>query len=205
MAESFINLTEGSGKKAHTWNRTIGANDVHDEFTLPGEYPLATYSVVATGISAATSADHVIQIMAGSSLNVRIRKIEIQQATLITSASESSVFVMRLTTAGSGGTSVTARPYDSADSAAGATAQTLPSSKGTEGVTLDILRTWPIQTYSTAGGPGSGQRDERVQLPNTKPIIIPAGTSNGIALKVTTGRAGMSFDVIIEFVETSFV
>lgn len=201
MAETFITA---DSKKIHFWDRTIGANSVLDEFALPGEYPLATYSVVATGISGATSSDHLVQLMAGSSLNVRIRRIQLQQVGLMTTASEFSVNVLRLTTAGTGGGAITPAKYDTSDGAAGATAMSLPSAKGTESTLLDIMRIWPIQTYATAGGTGSGSRDEMVQLPNMKPIIIPAGTSNGLALKIQTGRAGLTVDVEIEFVETSF-
>ena len=204
MAEGIVEVTAGSGTKLHSWSKTVGANTVHDEFTLPGEFPYASYTVLGTSVSAATSTDHALQLMAGSSLNVRVRRIEVQQAALITAASELTIHILRLTTAGSGGTSVTPSKHDNADSASGATAQTLPSSKGTEGAIIDVLRLWPIQTYSTAGGPGGGQRDQWEQRPNSKPILIPAGTSNGIALKILTGRAGLTIDCIIEFVETNF-
>lgn len=203
MAEAFVNLTEGSGKKAHFWDRTIGANTVLDEFTLPGEFPYASYYV--TGNSATTTADaHIVQIMAGSSLNVRIRKIRLEQSSNASTAGILTVQIWRLTTAGTGGTTVTARPLDSADSAAGATAMTLPTSKGTESV--ELIRT--VLVFRQAVSATATQIDdawEWVQQPNAKPLIIPSGTSNGIAVKNTTGTAGSGMTFNIEFVETSFV
>ena len=74
MAESFINQTEGSGKKSHTWDRTIGANTIQDEFVLPGEFPYTSYTIFANGVSIATANDHCLQIMAGASLPVRVRR-----------------------------------------------------------------------------------------------------------------------------------
>jgi hypothetical protein len=65
MSESIVQVTEGTGKKLHTNQRTIGANNVEDEYVIPGEYPLATYFVQANAVSIATAAAHVIQIMAG--------------------------------------------------------------------------------------------------------------------------------------------
>ena len=79
MAESIVQVTEGSGKKLHTFNRTIGANSVEDEVVLLGENYLASYMIVAAA-SAATANSHVLQIMAGASLKVRVRRIEVQQA-----------------------------------------------------------------------------------------------------------------------------
>lgn len=199
MAENFVEVTSGSGLKLHTWSRTIGANTVHDEFTLPGEYPLATYSVVATAVSTATANDHLLQIMAGSSLNVRIRSITISQAAAAGSVASARFQLFRLTTAGTGGTSITARPYDTADAAAGATAMTLPSSKGTEGVTLFVESMW----LGTAAIPTHRVADW-IQTPGTKPILIPAGTSNGLAIKSINAVASATVDIAVEFVETSF-
>lgn len=205
MSEAFVNVTEGSGKKLHTNQTTIGANDVHDEYTVPGEYPLETYSCSSGTVSGATSADHVLQLMAGGTKKVRIRRITLQQGALITTAAEFSLDIVRLSTAGTGGTAITPRPLDSADAASGAAAMSLPTVKGTEGVVIaPRLRFWAIQTTGTAGLSGQGPRVEWVPAPGMKSIVIPAGTANGIALKVTTGRAGITVDASIEFVETSF-
>jgi hypothetical protein len=204
MAEAIVQVTEGVGKKLHTWDRTIGANLIQDEFVLPGEFPYATYSVVAVNISAATINDHTLQIMAGASLPVRIRRITIEQSANATTAALQVYAVLRLTTAGTGGTAVTPRPFDTADAASGATAMTLPTAKGTEGVELmrnAIILRQAISATAT-------QLDDMVewtQKPGQKPIIIPAGTTNGIAIKNLVATAAATMIVNVEFVETNFV
>lgn len=200
MAEAFVNVTEGSGKKLHAFDRTIGANTVLDEVVVLGEQYLASYSARFSAISVATDNDHILQIMAGASLKVRIRKIAIYQQALASAANELSFGVLRLTTAGTGGTSVTPQPYDTADAASGAAAMTLPSAKGTE-ASVSLLRfTMALYATEPAGRTSNGWE----QLPTQKPIIIPAGTSNGIALKITTGRAGATVSGFVEFDESSF-
>ena len=199
MPLSRIALSEGSGKNVNTWQRAIGGFNVEDQFFLPGEYPLASYFAQAEGVSTATSAAHAFQLMAGASLNVRVRRIYIRQVAL-PAASTLSFRIHRLTTAGSGGTVVTPRPLDSGDAAAGATAMTLPTTTGVEGIQLLPGR---------LGLTGTEPRDERyswtwVPQPGLKPILIPAGTANGLALKVSAGVAASSVNIVVEFVETAF-
>jgi len=205
MAEAFINLTEGSGKKAHGYDRSIGGNTVIDEFTLPGEFPYPSFEAVPlTSTSIATANDHVLQLMAGSSNNVRIRYMRFEQSTNATTAAVGIVEIWRLSSAGTGGTSVTPAKYDTADGAAGATAMTLPSAKGTESVLLKRF----AMVYRQAVAVAQAQVDdawERYQKPGQKPIIIPAGTSNGIAIKGVTAVAAATVIASIEFVETAFV
>jgi hypothetical protein len=204
VADSTIAVTAGSGTNLHSWSKTISATTVHDEFTLPGEYPYASYVVIAENISVGTANDHVLQLMAGASLNVKVRRIYYEQLTNATTAAAASVGVYRLTTAGTGGSSVTPARFDNADSAAGATAMTLPSSKGTESTLLHRQ----AFIYRQAIGATTAQIDDRwewVQLPNMKPIVIPAGTTNGIAIKTLSAVATATVNVHIEFVEQTFV
>jgi hypothetical protein len=201
MGESLVQVTEGVGKKLHTWQRTVGANSVEDEFTVPGEYPIASYTAVATGVSGATANSHLMQVMAGGSLNVRIRRVRVTQLGAPGAVTAYSFALFRLSTAGTGGTAVTARPLDSADAAAGAAPMTLPTVKGTEGTQL-----WQETNYlHTAAIPLRGPTFEWVQSAGSKPIIIPTGTANGVAIKNISGVAAVTFDVAVEFVETSFV
>ena len=202
MAETFVNVTEGSGKKLHAWDRTIGANTVLDEFMLPGEYPVAAYTLRFSQISGATSADHLLQIMAGASLNVRVRRIVVVQHAAPAAVSANELQVLRLTTAGTGGTAVTPGKLDNADSAAGAAGMTLPTAKGTESTILYTQSVW----LGTAAIPvRDGLRIDPAIIPALKPILIAAGTSNGIAVKLTTGVASLTFSGYAEIVETSFV
>jgi hypothetical protein len=205
MAESSVQVTEGVGKKLHTWNRTItGPGSIEDEFMLPGEFPYATYRVIATSISTGTANDHILQIMAGASLNVRLRYLRVEQAVGATAVAIGSFQVWRLSTAGTGGTAVTPRPMDTADAAAGATGMTLPTVKGTETVQLDTFRIILRQALLAT----SAQADDIYEYragPAEKPIIIPAGAANGLALKVTTAVAGATLDVVAVVVETAFL
>lgn len=205
MAESLVQVTEGVGKKLHTWARVVGANTVEDDFSLPGEFPLPSYTIDPLGLlSTATANDHLLQIMAGASLNVRLRRIEVYQGASATAATIETLLLVRLTTAGTGGTALTPAKLDTNDVAAGATAMTLPTAKGTEGV--EIYRR-PL-TFRQALATTQSQADpvwSWYQLPNSKPIIIPAGAANGIALKHTGAVAGASVIVYAEFVETSYL
>jgi hypothetical protein len=197
-------LVVAGSKNLHTWSKTIGASLVADEFVLPGEFPYATYRLTAANISIATLNDHVIQLMAGSSLNVRLRYFRVVQAGNAATAALASFGLFRLTTAGTGGTAITPRPHDSADSASGATGMTLPSGKGTEGVQLDQTRLPMRQAFLATSTQVDGQYVWQ-QGPFEKPIIIPAGTTNGLAIKSQTAIAGASVDVVMVFVETAFV
>ena len=203
MGESLVNVTEGSGKKLHTWARTVGANTVEDEFTIPGEYPLAGYSVGGTA-SLATSADHLFQIMAGTTNKVRIRFFRIEQSASATAAAIIALSVFRLSTAGTGGTALTFRPMDTADAAAGATCMTLPTAKGTESVDMGLGTVLVLRQTVAASGAQTDDVWEWAQKPGMPPLIIPAGTANGIAVKVGTGVAGASARFYAEIVETTF-
>jgi hypothetical protein len=198
MAESLIVVNT---KNAHTWNRTIGVNSIEDEFVLPGEYPYATYSVLSAAVATATANSHMLQIMAGGTLPVRLRRITISQGTPPAAIAGVEFVVVRLTTAGTGGTVITPRPYDTVDAASGATAMTLPTVKGTETFLLRQAATFFLPTTLTPLNPIWVWE----QAPNTKPIIIPAGTANGIAIKNVTALATATAYIQVEVVETNFV
>jgi hypothetical protein len=205
MPESLVQVTEGSGKKLHTWQRTIGANAVEDEVILHGEPMLATYTVAtASALSVATAASHVLQIMAGASLNVYIRRIRVYQFGLATTAAIGSLQLFRLSTAGTGGTALTPAPHD-ADPASGATAMTLPTVKGTEGTIVGIATAQFIQTVPT-GGVGAAPLLASWDFDNLKAkgLRIPAGATNGIAIKNATATAAATVVVEVVFVEANY-
>lgn len=204
MPESTIGLTPGSGVKVHSWQRTIGANTVEDDFSLPGEFPYPSYTVIANNISIATANDHVLQIMAGASLNVRIRSVSIEQNANATTAARVDFQLLRLTTAGTGGSSITPRASDPADSASGCTAMSLPTAKGTESFVLDESILVVRQGVSTTQ---TNPEETILWTPPSgfKSHIIPAGTSNGVAVKVINATAAATVTVVVKLVETSFV
>lgn len=200
MAESYIQLpADSTGKKSHTFQKTIGANVVEDAIVAQGEPYLATYSVQSASISIATLDAHVFQIMAGSTLKVRIRRILVEQAALATTAGTVRFSILRLTTAGTGGTVIGVRPYDTADAAAGASCMTLPTVKGTEGNGMMVFNRSFAQAH-----PWSTPSILWEARPNAKPLIIPAGTGNGIALKNIIATAAATVSFFVEFDESSF-
>jgi hypothetical protein len=199
MAESLVQVTEGAGKKLHTNSRVIGANTVEDEVTIPGEPYLASYFAAFGNISVGTANDHILQLMAGASLNVRIRRIAIHQLALAGAAAAIQMLVVRLTTAGTGGSAVTPRRANAADPNSGAAGMTLPSTKGTEG---DFFQRWAMPLF--AAHPITAQPFEWTQLLNSQPIIIPAGLTNGIAIKCATAAASATVSGWVEFDESNF-
>ena len=204
MAESIVQVNSGSGPKLHTWSRTIGANTVEDEAVFPAEYPLASYIAIGAAVSTATANDHLLQLMAGASLNVRIRRITVEQRGTATTAAALTMEIWRLSTAGTGGTAVTPRPMDTSDAASGATAMTLPTAKGTESVLIKPFVITFRQAISGTASPADDAPFEWTQHPGMKPLMIPAGAANGIAIKNTSAAAAATAIVTIEFVESSF-
>src|SRR2546425_878601 len=103
MAAGSFQFTVGSGTYQHTFSYTRGAVTGHAPYVGIAEYQEATYDIDAVGISVATSADHIMQVMAGASLNVAVRRIYVEQSGLATTAANLTIQVLRLTTAGTGG------------------------------------------------------------------------------------------------------
>ena len=204
MAESIVQVTEGSGKKLHTNSYTVGANTVEDEAMFLGPYPYATYVAIATGVSGATANDHLITLNAGASLKVRVHRITIMQSAVATTAAARAFSILRTTTAApTGGTAITAAPFDTTDAAAGAPARSIPATKGTEAAVVAA----PVLVASQAILGTATQaldRWEWRQSLNAKPIIIPAGATNGIAVKNLTATAAVLYTLEIEFTETAF-
>ena len=203
MAESVIQVNSGSGPKIHTWNRTIGANSVEDQFLLPGEYPVASYILLFPSVSLATANDHIAAWEAGTTNVVRVRRIHIEQSANASTAAATSISLLRTTTAGSGGTAVTPSKHDTADGAYSGLARYL-GTKGTESTEL----TRAAMVWRQAVAVAQAQFDdvwEWVQLPGQKPFIIPAGTANGMCLKSTSAVAGATVHITVELLETSFL
>jgi hypothetical protein len=198
LTASNIQITAGSGTRLATNSYTESGVTVHDEKFIPGEYPYPTYVATAGNISIATTNDHLMTINAGSTLNVRIRRIRVRQRTVGTASTLVLQFLRTTTGAPSGGTAITPARYNTADSASGATAMTLPSTKGTEST---VLWTESLGVYATAP---AIPFLEWTQLQNSGPIVIAAGTTNGLAIKVLSGIATNTVDIDVEFIETSW-
>jgi hypothetical protein len=203
VAESYTNITEGSGKKQHSFQRTIGANTVEDNVVVSGEPYLATYMATFAPLLS-TSDSHLFQIMAGASLKVRIRRVEIFAYGAATTATLTALQLFRLTSAGTGGTAVTPLPFDPADSAAGATCMKLPTAQGTEAANplwQGSFAAWQTMPTSAVIMP---MVVLDFDLLRSKPIIIAAGTSNGVALKNLSAIAAALCIINVTFDETNF-
>lgn len=205
MSRSNIALTEGSGaKKTATEERTVGGVIVQSQYVLIDEPSLATFVICpGTGPSTAGANNHLLQLMAGSSAYVRINRITIEQQSSATTVTLGNFAIFRLSTAGTGGTAYTPQPYDMADTA-GATAMTLPSSKGAEAGLL--FRTALIMRQALSATQTQPEEIYSWEPTNrSKPIIIPAGTANGIVVKNLSAVAGATVIIQIEFTETAWL
>jgi hypothetical protein len=133
-------------------------------------------------------------------LYTRIKRIYVEQVVGATTRTLAELSVFRLSTAGTGGTAITARGRDSADSYAGGV-MTLPTVKGTEGVELLHKRLQLLNTADVAANlanPNSWEWLAHGEM-NEKPIIIGPATTDGIALKLITGIAVSTLDISITF------
>ena len=203
--ESFVNVTEGSGKLLHTYQRLVGSDNVEDEVIIVGEPYLATYGLNVGSISTATASSHLLQIMAGASLRVGIRRIEVYQQTAATAAAIARLFLTRLSTAGTGGSAASPASLDPVDAAAGATGMVLPTVKGTEASTPWGNPALFTQTIPTAGAGLSTQLAvwdfSRLR---SKAFWIAAGVANGICIKNLDAVAAAQVMIQVEFVEANF-
>jgi len=129
--------------------------------------------------------------MAGASLAVWVLDVRIWQMAAATTAAFCDWSFRRLTTAGTGGTAITPSAYDQSDATVGASAMTLPTAKGTEGAVP-----WRQASYFTqtpgAGAVAFAPLVDYVsgRSPLAKPIRIPNGTANGLAIRNDTAIAG---------------
>jgi hypothetical protein len=200
MAESIVQVTEGSGKKLHTFQRTIGPNVVEDEVTLFGEQYLAGYVIAPSSQVVSTSNSHLLTLYAGSSLKLYVRRIVVQQFALASAVGTLAVQIFRITVAGSAGTSWTPKLLDTSDAASGATAKTLETGGTEEG--NPIIRGQLTLRAAQPVLDSDGFRWE--QHPRQKAIIIPAGTANGLAIKNTTSDSTATVVCRIDFDEANF-
>lgn len=208
MSESSVGITEGSGRRFHTWQRSIGGTAVQDAFQLPGEPPAATYTAGADTVAMDDANSHLLQLTAGVLMAttveyrfLRVRRIVVAQKGTVVSGS-SSLWVVRLTRAGTGGTSVTPSPLDfSGDDLSLAECRILPSTKGTEG---EIILHGKIGQVATDPS-DNGNYWEWQAAPGTKGIVIPPLRHNGIAIKLGAARVGNSVAVYVEYTETAWL
>ena len=178
---------------------------VLDQKVTLGEQYLASYTISpASGPSLATASSHILQIMAGASLNVRIRRIEIFQAAPATTATIATIGLYRLSSAGTGGTSITPSPLDPSSAPAGATAMSLPSAKGAEGALLSLSTMATFQALSSTFPTPMPSIVWDFDGRRSTSLIIPSGVSSGLAIKNISAIASAVVTITVWMTETSF-
>lgn len=203
MAQSYVPFLDSASatRNFHTNQRSNGSVTVEQYVQQVAEPYLAAYVVTMNvAISTATANSHLIQIMAGASLRVGIRRILVTQSG--NGTTQQNIWeIRRVTTAGTGGTSYTPAVLDPADSASGATAMSLPSSKGTESTLIHVQN---VLTHATAANLDLNPvLDVDFTRDRTKALWIAAGTSNGIVLKNATASASTTVLVTVYLVESA--
>lgn len=203
MAQSYVPFLDSASatRNFHTNQRSNGSVTVEQYVQQTAEPYLSSYrTCTATAISTATANSHLVQIMAGASLRVGIRRIIVSQLANGTTQ-QNQWEVRRLTTAGTGGTSLNVFSLDPADGAAGATAMTLPTVKGTE---AGLVAVQSILTHATAANIDLNPLvvfDWTTD--RTKALWIAAGTSNGVCLKNVTASVSTTVLITVEFIESA--
>lgn len=203
MADGTISVNDSGAKLIRTNTRTVSSQTVHEEYGLNAEPAQPTFIASASGVSTATANSHLMQLIAGATLPLYICRISIYQLALATTAAIMELHLFRLTTAGTGGTAVTPVAYDTADGAAAATAATLPGVKGTEGNPLFRGSCYMFQTAGASAGPNSPIFERDYDKLKMKRPRIPAGLTNGLALKNVTAVAAGTLLIDIEFIEAA--
>lgn len=205
MPLGSIGLAEGATKYLHAWYRNISSVDRYEQYIQQAEPVAATYVVVAPDVPIGTASAHAVQIMSGASTYTRIHDIYVRQSGTADTAQAATFALYRLSSAGTGGTAITPAPYDTADTASATAAYYIgTATKGTETTmlnrfTLNLMETVP----TTNAAPQIEWRWSSSE--RCKPIIIPSGTGNGIALKVGTADTLAKLNIVIEFTETAYL
>lgn len=190
--DSSIQYTPGSGANLQGVDRTVASTTVTGQVTLRGEGHLATYVAVARGVRINTANSHLLIVQGDGTNYVRLRRLTVRQANIAT-ASTIDVRVLRTTTAGTGGSSISARSRDAADTTPYAgTVMSLPTSKGTESDELASLRLG----LAAANPITRDNRDEWQEeaAPGIKPIIVGNGTASGFCVK-NIGASATEVDI----------
>lgn len=205
MGESSLGWTDGVDKNWHSYQRTIASTTMQDPAVFPAEFPLPTYTASAAGVRVNTANSHLLQIMGDGTNYVRLRRLTIRQANIASAASTLDLRVFRLSTAGTGGSSLSARALDESDTTpyAGSVRTGVTTSKGTEGDQL--LGPGTLRLGLTNANPITDvNKVEWVQQPGAKPIVVGNGTASGLAVK-NIGSTGTEVDIEAEFVLTPYL
>jgi hypothetical protein len=200
VATSLIAFTDGSGKNWESFQRTRNSTAYENMVVIPGEPAQPTFTALASSIVTTTGASHLIMLQADGTLYTRIKRIMVEQVVGATTATLAQLQIVRVSTAGTGGSAITARGLDAADSYGG-TIATLPTVKGTEGNILLQKRLQLLTTAQVAATTVNPNSWEWQAMPNhgKKAITIGPTSTDGIVLKIVTGIATSTVDITLEF------
>lgn len=180
MSESSLPLTDGDGSAGlRVNNQTIGGTAVDTQYVAVGQTGNPTYTMRFQDVSMATANAHLAVIMGNGTAYPKIHEIYITQGGTATGTAVPEFAVLRVSTVGTGGTAVSARPFNPSNTSPySGSCFVLPSSAGSEG---DILLNggMNVRTVNT----GVVQPFKWEQGLATEPIISGNGTASGIAIK----------------------
>ena len=199
--ESLIGITPGSGQYLHVAARAVASTSTEEQYVVPAEGTLPTYTAIARGVRVNTANSHLLFVQGDGTNYVRLRRVKIRQANIAT-ASTLDIRVLRTSTAGGGTGAISARAFDTADTTPYAgTVQSLPSTKGTEGAELLSFR-----LGLTASNPitSANQEEWIAGRHNEKPIIVGNATTDGFCVK-NIGSSATEVDVEAEFTTSSYL
>ena len=203
MAESTLAVTPGSGQLLRTNSRTVGGTAVHEQGVIIAEGNAATYTALVKDIAISTAAAHLLMVQGDGTNYVRLRRIKINQSTLAGAGAMAYFGVYRVTTGGTGGTTINARPFDTADTNPyGGTVASAPTAKGTESDQLLHMR---LGLASAQPLTNVYQTEWVARDDNTKSIVFGSATTAGIVIKNETAVGTAKVDIEVEFVVTSYL
>lgn len=202
MPESFINLTEGSGKKAHTFQRVIGANTVEDEVWPLAELSPAAYLLTtpSAGVSMGTADTHLLAYQCPSNFFTYVRWIRVYQLAAATAAGTTVLELVRIRTitGAGGGSNIDAAKLDATDQqsgffqgVAGGTTQ-----KGLEYVVMDRVSAQFTQTIAAQSGGMLPQMIAEFRPTPRGPLMRLHPAESGLVVRNVAARAGAT--VLIE-------
>lgn len=198
---SFVPITDNAAasRKIRHVQRTDGADTVEEAAVALSEPFLPTYRIASATAVAVTPADsHLLQIFAGASLRVGVRRILVFQVAAANSTSNDEIALYRTNSAGTGGTAVTPVPLDPADSAADCAARLLVSSKGTETTLVDYRQMILHATNTTIGLNPVADFDFRTD----KALWLPVNT--GLVVKNLTADSSATLRFVAQIVEADW-
>jgi hypothetical protein len=202
-AESVVALTEGSGKNFHTISNSYGGTTKEDQVVVLGLAANPKYSGIANAVATTTSAAHLFAIEADGANYVEIKSVVITQVAGATTQTLAQFQGFRTTTASTTGTALAPKAFNSTGTYGGRCVS-IPGAKGTEGNQLTQGRLQlqtTAQVAATTVNPNEWRWDARLE---DEPILFGPATTDGFVIKIVTGIATSTVDIVVEFITHAF-